>query len=197
MNIRNGLNVFLLVLLHCSSVAQGEERGLCALTETKVASCETTKGKLVSICSSKNRGEAYYRFGTPSDVQLEVKFHLGRELYRWFDLSTFIMFFGFEDSGYSYVFGVPQETLGARAYLHVRKAASVFSYEDTFMCHSNSFGDKSLASTAITDVADEVVRTKDGLVFPPHRGHGARTSATNTRHSSVVATTPTAHATAR
>lgn len=167
MNIRDGVNGLLFCILYCSSSVQAEEADLCAAAETKIASCETTKGKIVSVCSGDNRVEAYYRFGTPLDVELEVKFHQGRSLYRWVDLNTYITFFGFRRGGYLYVLGVPQETFGARAFINVRKAGSDFSYGDTFTCRSNSFGEKMLASKAITDVVDEAVRTKEGLVFPP------------------------------
>ncbi|UOK35910.1 hypothetical protein [Pseudomonas palleroniana] len=167
MNTRIGVSGFLLCLLYCPSPVQGEENSLCALAETKIASCETTKGKLVSICSGNNKVDVYYRFGELLGTELEVKFRQEKKLYRWLDLNTYITFLGFENGGYLYVFGVPQETLGARAFLNVRKAGSAFTYEDTFTCNSNSFGDKTLASQVITDVADDLVRTKEGLVFPP------------------------------
>ncbi len=152
----------------CFSLSvESAEKDLCLLDEVKVAGCETTKNRFASICSSKSGGRVSYRFGRLSKVELDVLFREGREIFRWVDLNTYITFFGFSNGGYSYVFGVPQETYGARAYLHVQKTGSVFTYGDTLMCLSNSFGEKMFQGGAIVDVSDESVRTDRGLIFPP------------------------------
>lgn len=145
--------------------AVGDERGLCSAAEINVASCETTKGKFASICAAQG-GLVYYKFGSYSRVELDVEFSAKKTIFRWVDLNTYITFFGFNRGGYSYVFGVPQETLGATAFLIVRKAGERFSYDETFTCISNSFGEKNLRSKAIHDVEDESVR-RGGFLFPP------------------------------
>jgi hypothetical protein len=147
------------------SKAVADERNLCRAVEVNVASCETTNGKYASICAARE-GLVYYRFGGYSKVELDVEFSAGRQIFRWVDLNTYITFFGFNRGGYSYVFGVPQETLGATAFLVVKKAGERFSYDENFTCKSNSFGEKDINSEAIKDVEDERVRG-NGFLFPP------------------------------
>lgn len=147
-------------------VTQGGEKNLCTTAEINIASCETTKGKYVSFCANQG-GNIHYRFGGLSKSELIVKFSEKRKMFRWIDIETYTTFFGFNRGGYSYVFGVPQETFGATAFLIVKKSDEVLSYNDTYICVSNSFGDKYLKNKAIQDVQDSLIRTKGGLMFPP------------------------------
>ena len=147
------------------SKAVGDERNLCRAVEVNVASCETVKGKYASICATRE-GLVHYRIGRYSKVELDVKFSARKQFFRWVDLNTYITFFGFNRGGYSYVFGVPQETLGATAFLEVKKSGERFSYDETFTCFSNSFGNKNISSDVIKDVEGVHVRGNGFVFFP-------------------------------
>lgn len=160
-----------LILLSASSlvVAKSNDESLCGERDVEVASCLLPgKGRrVVSICANeKNSGVAYY-FGTKNKIEFRVNFSSQRKLYRWQDKETYVVFFGFNKNGYSYVFGVPQETLGARAFLLKKKSEDLLDFSAPKFCVSNSFGNKNLISVAIGDVSDSAVRDKE-FAFPPN-----------------------------
>ena len=146
--------------------AKAGEKILCATTEINIASCETTTGEYVSICAHRG-GNAYYRFGSRSKNEQDFEFSKDKQIFRWLDSNTYITFFGFDHGNLSYVFGVPQETLGATAFLVVREKRERFTYNETFTCTSNSFGDKKFKSQAVLDIDDDLVRCGDEIIFPP------------------------------
>lgn len=69
---------------------------------------------------------SYIRGWSLFESELDIKFSARKQMFRWVDLNTYTTFFGFNRGGYSYVFGVPQETLGATAFLEVKNQAKDF-----------------------------------------------------------------------
>lgn len=53
-----------------------------------------------------------------------------------------------------------------RQLLEVKKSGERFSYDETFTCFSNSFGNKNISSDVIKDVEGVHVRG-NGFVFSP------------------------------
>ena len=158
--------VVFLVLLCIHTVSRGAETNLCTSDEVMIASCHLNekKSRILSFCASANKKIVNYRFGSSSRVELNVTFSSEAPLSRWVDAATYTVYLGFRRGKYSYVFGVPQETLGAKAFLDVAKDnKDLMSAE----CTDNSFGEKDLGSEAIHEVADEFVRSNDFL-FPPN-----------------------------
>jgi hypothetical protein len=145
-------------------VSYSAESTLCSLDEVVIASCHiSAKNKIVSFCSSSDREKISYRFGVVSKIELEAVFSNNIPLSRWVDVATYTVYLGFKRREYNYVFGVPQETLGAKAFLDVTKGSeSIMSA----VCTDNSFGEKNLINTAIRDMEDESVRS-NGFLFPP------------------------------
>jgi len=160
-----------LVLLSISSLAlaKSNDESLCGDRDIEVASCLVSgEGRrVVSICANENNSEVVYYFGTKNKIEFRVDFSSQRKLYRWHDKETYVVFFGFNKNGYSYVFGVPQETLGARAFLLKKKSEDLLDFSAPKFCVSNSFGNKNLMSIAIGDVSDSAVRDKE-FAFPPN-----------------------------
>lgn len=157
-------------LLICTSVAAEEsDKNLCRISEIEIASCtlEGKHKKILSICASNKKESISYYFGTKNNIELNVNFTSSSKLYRWQDTDTYVTFIGFNRGGYSYVFGVPQETLDAKAFLLVKKSNAPLNLNSPRLCTSNSFGDKNMMSSAIADVDDKVVRN-EGLIFPPN-----------------------------
>ena len=138
---------------------------LCEPDEIMVASCrlDEKKNRILSFCASADSKTIFYRFGTGSTVELMKNFSSENPVFRWIDAATYTTYFGFRSSEYAYVFGVPQETLGAKAFLEVTSLnRSVMSRT----CTDNSFGRKSIVSEAVREIEDSVVRGADFL-FPP------------------------------
>lgn len=157
--------VFVFVFFSCRQVSYGAEENLCTLDEVLIASCHLSekKKRIISFCASADKNLVSYRFGLGSAVELDAVFSNEVPLSRWMDIATYTVYFGFRRGGYSYVFGVPQETLGAKAFLDVERGnKNVMSVD----CTDNSFGEKNLNSKAIQDVEDESVRG-NGFLFPP------------------------------
>lgn len=138
---------------------------LCEPDEIMVASCrlDEEKNRILSFCASADSKTMLYRFGTGSTIELMKSFSSENPVFRWVDAATYTTYFGFRSSGHAYVFGVPQETLGAKAFLEV---TSLNRPAMTRTCTENSSGRKSIVSEAIKEVADNVVRGSDFL-FPP------------------------------
>lgn len=130
-----------------------------------VASCklDENKNRTLSFCASADRETMLYRFGTRPTIELMKSFSSENPVFRWIDTATHTIYFGFRSSGYAYVFGVPQETLGAKAFLDVTNLNRPVM---THTCTGNSFGRKSIVSEAIKDIDDNLVRGS-GFIFPP------------------------------
>lgn len=94
---------------------------------------------MLSFCASSDKKKVSYRFGFNSEVELDTVFSIQVPLSRWVDVVTYTVYFGFRGGRYSYVFGVPQETLEAKAFLDVAKDdKDVMTAE----CTDNYFGEK-------------------------------------------------------
>lgn len=153
-----------LSLLSICSVVYGAEGDLCVSDEIMIASCrlDEKQGRVISLCSGGELGTVNYRIGTKSNVELDVAFTRTVPISRWVDVATYTTYFGFKRSGYAYVFGVPQETMGARAFLEVNRQGALGK---SYTCIDNSYGEKELKSPAIVEVEDDAVR--GGGRFPP------------------------------
>jgi hypothetical protein len=144
------------------------DEDLCQFQEVRVASCMLEGGerRIVSICADQ-AGKVYYYFGTRRKIELRVRFSTDRKIFRWINSDTYATFFGFNRGGYSYILEVPQEILGARATLYVKKSEELFDYDSPGrQCTNNSFGEKNLVSGAIENVDDKSIKNGGGL-FPP------------------------------
>jgi hypothetical protein len=145
--------------------ANESKADLCYADEYMIASCrlDEAKSRILSFCAGANNKIIFYRFGTVSMTELTRLCSSENPVFRWIDAATYTTYFGFRSSGYAYVFGVPQETLGAKAFLEVTSLnRSVMSRT----CTDNSFGRKTIVSEAVREVEDSVVRGADFL-FPP------------------------------
>jgi hypothetical protein len=156
-------------LVNGLAIAKGDDENLCGPSEVEVASCslEGKDKKIVSICANEKSKQAYYYFGTRDEIELSLTFSLNNKMYRWLDSVTYVTFLGFNQKGYSYVVGVPQETFGAKAFLFVKESKVSLDFNSPRFCTSNSFGEKSFVSDAIEDIDDETVRN-GGFIFPPN-----------------------------
>jgi len=154
-----------LVFLCVNVVAYGAEESLCNPDEILVASCRLNekKDRYLSFCASVDKKTVTYRFGTESKIELDAIFSSNTPMFRWVDNATYTTYFGFRLAEYAYIFGVPQETLGAKAFLEVTKRNRPLMSRE---CTNNSFGEKELNSDAIQEVKDNVVRDSKFL-FPP------------------------------
>lgn len=150
--------------------ASGTETSLCTSDEVIVASCHLNekKSRIISFCASTDKKIINYRFGLQSKIELDVSFSGDAQLSRWVDIATYTVNFGFRHGeGYSYIFGIPQEALGAKAFLEVaRNDEELVGIE----CINSSFGEKNLTSEAVREVEDERVRNNNFL-FPPDDNH--------------------------
>ncbi|MCK1792054.1 hypothetical protein [Pseudomonas violetae] len=158
--------VVFLIFSGIHTISHGAETTLCTTDEVMIASCHLNekKNRILSFCSSADKKVVSYRFGLISKVELDAVFSSEAPLSRWVDTATYTVYLGFRRAKYSYVFGVPQETLGAKAFLDVAKDnKDLMSAE----CTDNSFGEKDLGSEAIHEVEDEFVRS-NGFIFPPN-----------------------------
>lgn len=121
------------------------------------------KNRVLSFCAGADKKIVNYRFGLSSKVELDAVFSSEVPLSRWVDTATYTAYLGFRQAKYSYVFGVPQETLGAKAFLDVTKDnKDLMSAE----CADNSFWKKDLGTEAIKEVENEFVRS-NSFIFPP------------------------------
>lgn len=163
-NIKKLVSVFCIVIgLSASSLCA--ETTLCKTDEIMIASCllNEKKQRILSLCSSADKLNISYRFGTRSKVELDVIFSNKEPVSRWVDVTTYTTYFGFRLKEYAYVVGIPQERYGATAFLEVTKNDLGIMDRN---CVENSFGEKNLRSDAIQDVEDELVRGNKFL-FPP------------------------------
>lgn len=152
----------------------GAETSLCTSDEVMVASCHLNEKKnmVLSFCANPDKKTVNYRFGFSSKIELDAVFSSEAPLSRGVDVAAYTVYLGFRRGKYSYFFGVPQEALGAKAFLDV-----AMNYKDVMSaeCTDNSFGEKSSSSKAIQNVEDESVRN-NGFLFPPNdnpKGDGA------------------------
>lgn len=155
--------VALVCLTPMASAAEGD---LCSATEWMIASCQMdeNQGRTVSFCANANKTRVTYTFGTRAHIEWRKSFSNRTPVYRWVDKATDTTYLGFRSSGYAYVFGIPQEKPGARAFLEVTHHERRVQ---TRTCTQNSFGAQTLKSSAIKEVPDDTVRN-NGFVFPPH-----------------------------
>jgi hypothetical protein len=158
-----GLSVIIFIAFSAvHPISKGAEATLCSSDEVVIASCHLNErsNRIVSFCASADK--INYRFGSSSKMELIAVFSSEDRLSRWVDRATYTVYLGFERAKYSYVFGVPQETLGAKAFLDVSKHhKNLMSAE----CTDNSFGEKDLVSQVIQEVEDNFVRD-NGFIFP-------------------------------
>lgn len=165
MNAITFRSVVLLIFISMHATARSDEANLCSSDEVIIASCQLKekRNKILSFCASADNKKVNYRFGLKENIELSAGFSSSDSLSRWVDAATYTVYFGFRRGKYSYVFGVPQETLGAKAFLDVAKGdRNIMSVE----CMDNSFGDKMLRSDVIQDLEDELIRDSY-FVFPP------------------------------
>lgn len=150
-------------LLAANDIAHG-----CRASETEIGLCdfEGAKNRSLSLCLNPHKEVISFRIGTVLQSEVEAEFSPSQKIYRWIDSSTYVTFFGFNSAGFSYVFGVPQETIDARAFLFIKKAGAPIDFGAPNLCETNSFGYKSVISDAIQDIDDKDVRNC-GFVFPP------------------------------
>lgn len=165
MNLTKPLLCSILTLVFEGVVANDSKDNLCEPDEVIVASCrlDEKKNRVLSFCTSADSKTIFYRFGTRSTIELVRGFSSKNPVFRWVDAATYTTYFGFRSSGYAYVFGVPQETLGAKAFLEV---TSLNRPVMSRTCTDNSYGRKSIISEAIKEVEDSDVR-ESGFLFPP------------------------------
>lgn len=151
-------------------LADSNEKSLCGKHETTLASCHFERGqnKLVSFCAGTLGFTSYY-FGANDKADADVKFSTDRQLYRWVDVDTHVTFLGFDQGGYSYVLGVPQETHGAKAFWLTKKSGEPLDFNAPEFCTQNSVGEKNMINGTIMDVEDRIVRDNKFL-FPPIEG---------------------------
>jgi hypothetical protein len=170
------MNIFSLILTTTSiilvsklTIAADNIGNLCRSNEIEIASCqlEGAHMKTLSICADQQKESISYYFGTRQKIELNVNFSSSNKIYRWLDSETYATLIGFNQAGYSYVFGIPQETLEAKAFLLVKKSSAQLDFSSPRLCTANSFGNKNFMSDAIYDVDDKVVRGK-GFQFPPN-----------------------------
>lgn len=157
--------VLLFVFSGASVTLRGAEVSFCKSGEVMVASCNLNekRNRMISFCADVTKQVISYRFGLSSGVEIDSVFVSEKPLSRWVDAATYTVYLGFRRGGYSYVFGVPQETLGAKAFLKVaRDNKNIMNSE----CTDNSFGEKGFGSEAIQEVSDELVR-EHCFTFPP------------------------------
>lgn len=166
MRLANLLLCAILILVF-REVGANEYKGhLCEPDESVVASCrlDDTRNRILSFCASADTKTIFYRFGTRPAIELTKNFSSKNPVFRWVDAATYTTYFGFRSSRYAYVFGVPQETLGAKAFLEVTDLNRPVM---TRTCTENSFGEKTIISEAIKEVRGNVVR-ESVFLFPPH-----------------------------
>ncbi len=151
-----------------AAMASSDHQNLCKLDEIEVASCSLAhrNKKTASMCANLKKGSISYYFGTKEKIELDAEFTYNRKIYRWLDTTTHTTFLGFNREGYSYIFGVPQETLGATAFFYIKKSNFPIDFNSPELCTQNSFGEKSLVLEAISDVDDRTVR-ESNFLFPP------------------------------
>ncbi|WP_223515943.1 hypothetical protein [Pseudomonas sp. GL-R-26] len=157
---------YLLFVCCVSANVYACEVDLCKADEMVIASCRLSeaKGRVVSFCASANKKTISYRVGSNSDLEMNIQFSNKKPVSRWLDVGTYTTYFGFRRAAYSYVLGVPQESLGARAFLEVAKNDKILTSVD---CVDNSYGEKNIDSEAIINVQDDLVRS-NGFLFPPY-----------------------------
>jgi hypothetical protein len=144
---------------------QSSDENICKSYESEIASC-SLKGKskkIASICVSKKTKQVAYYFGTKQKIELEVKFSSDHVLYRWVDPGSYVTFLGFNQDGYSYVIGVPQETYSARAMLIVKDSKRLIDFNHYSLCLRNSFGQKEWVGEGVQDVYGR----EGDFLFPP------------------------------
>jgi len=160
-----------LALFACNIVLAKENAGnLCAENEKEVASCllEGPEPKVMSFCADRLGVTSYY-LRVNKKIEKDIKFSSQRQLYRWQDSDTYVTFLGFDQDGYSYVLGVPQETLGAKAFWLTKRSGEPLDFNAPEFCTHNSFGDKDIVNGTIMDIEDRIVRDNKFL-FPPIEG---------------------------
>jgi hypothetical protein len=165
MNLAKLVLCTILIFVFREAGAKESKDDLCEPDEIMIASCNLDEkiNRTLSFCASTDNKKILYRFGTKSTIELIKGFSSENPVFRWIDTTTYTTYFGFRSSGYAYAFGVPQETLGAKAFLDVTNLNRPVM---THTCTGNSFGRKSIVSEAIKDIDDNLVRGS-GFIFPP------------------------------
>lgn len=158
---------FLLLFACCLSASTyADETSLCKASEITIASChlDEAKDRTISFCANGSNNTVNYRFGSTSNLEMNIQFSPKKPVNRWLDVATYTTYFGFRRASYSYVFGIPQESLGARAFLDIAKNDKILV---SLYCTDNSYGEKNIDSESIINVPDDSVRNNDFL-FPPY-----------------------------
>ncbi|GAB1108665.1 hypothetical protein [Aeromonas caviae] len=145
--------------------ANGSEINLCSSGEIEIAACkiDEPKQRFISFCLDKKTDVINYRFGRKNATELAVEFTSKNQLQRWTDAGTYTVYLGFKRGEYSYSFGIPQETINAKAFLSVKRKGEQLGHDK--LCVDNSFGDKNMSSNAIIEIDDKDVRNS-GFDFP-------------------------------
>ena len=148
-----------IALLLLASAAHATDS--CPSGEKLVAEC-ILPGKIerkASICFSKGQTTSLsYYFKKGENTELEVNFSEKNKLNRWTDDGTYTRYFWFTRGAYSYIIGVPQETLGAVSFLWVKRKGDTKISDKG--CVSNSFGDKDVSHPYIKDIPSSETKGK-------------------------------------
>lgn len=138
--------------------ANGNEISLCKSDEIEIAACQIDepKERLISFCLDNKTDVVNYRFGKKNSMELITTFTNENKLQRWTDVGTYTVYLGFKRGEYSYSFGIPQETINAKAFLSIKRKGETLWHDK--LCAGNSFGDKNISSNSIIDIDDEDVR---------------------------------------
>lgn len=133
---------------------EATSKSLCTEDEKILASCDFNRKK-ISFCADADGKSIHYRYGTSLSTELQVQFTSRKPLSRWVDAATYTTYLGFRQGKYIYLFGIPEERPNANAFLDIYKDNILIK---SMSCIGNSLGEKALASGAIRDVDDSVVR---------------------------------------
>lgn len=165
MNVSVFRGSLLLVLNFYGLNALGATESLCNSGRDTIFTCRLGDGEtgIVSLCKGRTPRTVDYLQITDKGVESTIVFDRDKPIFRWVDSATYTTYFGFKELDGSYVFGNPQETCGAKAFLEVSEDGGL---SKTVRCRENSFGDKNFDSPAINEISDEVVRRSE-FEFPP------------------------------
>lgn len=158
--------LFLICIFYSLSALTDTTEG-CILNDVVVVECVLEKSrKTLSVCASKDGKSAHYKFSHQGKTELRVDFSTTSPLFRWVNSDSHVTFFGFIKNNYTYLIGVPQETLDAKSFLMVQKSHLPQNLSLIKFCTTNSFGEKHWPSTAIKDVNEKVL--SDNYIFMPN-----------------------------
>ncbi|MGC6373069.1 hypothetical protein [Pseudomonas sp. K2I15] len=119
MNVAGVSGAAFLISLSANTFLSCAEFSVFASDEVMIASCHLKEkgNKSASFCASSDKEIVNVRLGLGSSVDFNSVFSRAAPLSRWVDAATYTVYLGFRRGEYCYAFGVPQETLGAKAFL--------------------------------------------------------------------------------